>query len=375
MLKNRQNKIILIFFLIFFVCGGFLFFSNQQKTQQAAADDIRLDDQEATIMAIKKIKPAVVSMIIYDYDSVLEIDTANGEVKTPKKRIEKQRGTGFIITQAGYILTNRHVVSGVNRKTAEYRVILNSGKEYYAQFIAEDPIFDLAVLKIFDKNLPKVELGDSNKLEVGTTVLAIGNALGRYENSVTKGIVSALDRSVTASDGSDSFEQLDNVIQTDAKINRGNSGGPLVDLYGRVVGINTATEESGSSISFAIPINDAKIAIDSIIKNGKISRPFLGIQYTMLTPQVAIDNKLKRDSGAWITTEDERKLQAVIPGSPAEKAGLMPGDIIYEVDTIKIEGRNTLFSIIQRFSPGKKIGLKILRGDKILVKIVELGSM
>lgn len=374
MLRNRFYKVILFIFLVLFVYSGFLLF-NQARNGTAIADEFRLDDQEATIRAIKKVKPAVVSIVIYDYDSVVEIETVGGEIKTPKKRIEKQRGTGFIISNAGYILTNKHVVSGVNKKTAEYRVILNSGKEYYAQFIADDPIFDLAVLKIFDKNLPSVELGDSNKLEVGTTVLAIGNALGRYENSVTKGIVSALDRSVAASDGSGTFEQLDNVIQTDAKINRGNSGGPLVDLYGRIIGINTATEESGSLIGFAIPINDAKVTINSIIKNGKISRPFLGIQYVMLTPQIAIDNKLKRESGAWITSDLERGGQPVIPGSPAEKVGLMPGDIIYEVDTIKIEGRTTLLSVVQRFQPGKKIGLKILRGDKIIVRIVELGEM
>lgn len=375
MLKTRFHKIIFIFFIIFFIGCGFLLSDNIRQPQAATAEDFRLDDQEATIRAIKKIKPAVVSIIIYDYDSALEIGTVSGEIKTPKKRMEKQRGTGFIISEAGYILTNKHVVSGINKKTAEYRVILNSGKEYYAQFIAEDPAFDLAVLKIFDKDLPFVELGDSDKLEVGTTVLAIGNALGRYENSVTKGIVSGLDRSVSASDGGKAIEQLDNVIQTDAKINHGNSGGPLADLYGKVVGINTAIEEAGSAIGFAIPINDAKVAIASIIKSGKIDRPYLGVYYLMLTPQIALDNKLMRASGAWITTDSERNATAIIPGSPAEKAGLMAGDIIFEINAKKIEGTNTLLSVIQSFLPGQKIGLKIQRNDKIIIKIVELGNM
>ena len=146
MLKNRIDKIILMIFLVFFISGGFLFFAKEKIYREATAEDFRLDDQEATIRAIKKIKPAVVSIIVYDLDSIIEIETAQGSIKTPKKRVEKQRGTGFIISSAGYILTNRHVVSGIDRKTGEYRVILNSGKEYYAQFIAEDPIFDLAVL-------------------------------------------------------------------------------------------------------------------------------------------------------------------------------------------------------------------------------------
>jgi len=373
--KKYLQKAVLAVIALVFLGGSILFFNPVHNQRALTAQDLRLDDQEATIRAIKKVKPAVVSIVVYDYGSVLEVETGKNKLDLAKKRLEKQRGTGFIVSANGYILTNKHVLFGVNRKSAEYRVILNSGKEYYAQFIAEDPVFDLAVLKIFDKNLPVAELGDSGKLEEGATVLAIGNALGRYENSVTKGIVSGLGRSVVASDGANNTEQLDNVIQVDAKINHGNSGGPLLDLYGRVVGINTAIEEAGSSIGFAIPINDAKIVIDSIVKSGKIKRPYLGVSYIMLTPQDAIDNGLARQNGAWITADKDGGEKALIAGSPAEKAGLAEGDIIFEVNAIKIEGKNTLLSVIQKFQPGKKIGLKIQRGDKILVKTVELGEM
>lgn len=373
MKKNRLENSILFFLLVFVICGGLFLLGNSARYRSAVAEDYRLDDQEATIRAIKKVKDSVASIIVYDYAPIINLESAGNEVKAAPVRMEKQRGTGFIVSADGYILTNKHVLGGVNRQTAEYRVILNSGKEYFAQMIAEDPVYDLAIIKIFDHDLPAAELGDSGKLEVGATVLAIGNALGRYENSVTKGIVSGLGRSLSASDGAKNIEQLDNVIQTDAKINHGNSGGPLVDLYGNVIGINTATEELGTAIGFAIPINDAKPAIRGIITSGKIDRPFLGVYYTMLNPQIAIDNRLARDRGAWISAESGLNIaHAIIPGSPAEKAGLEDGDIIFEINAIKLEGKNTLLSVVQKYLPGQKIGLKIQRNDKVLIKIVEL---
>jgi S1-C subfamily serine protease len=358
--------------LIFVFSAGFA--ANKHwldSSRTATAEDLRLDEQEATIRAINKVMPAVVSIIVYDYKDFVALDVPSGKKEIRKYRKKLGEGTGFLISSDGYILTNKHVVAGADPKTGEYRVILNSGKEYYAQLIGIDPLNDLAVIKIFDKNLPLVELGDSDRLSIGASVIAIGNALGRYDNSATKGIVSAVGRSLVASDQSGYSEALDNLIQTDAKINVGNSGGPLIDLFGRVVGINTAVEAAGSAIGFAIPINDARPVIKSVKERGRIVRPYLGVRYRMLTPLLARDNNLPRTSGAWITA-GESSLPAVVPGSPAAKAGIQAGDIIFEINAIKIKGIHTLLSIVGRYQPGDRIGLKIQRGHKVIIRIVTL---
>ena len=370
-----QNKIIKILLpvLLAGVIGGGVWLAPNIFTAERnlAAEDLQLDEQEATIRAIKKVTPAVVSIIINDYQSVI-IFNQDGAT-TQKQKKQAGSGTGFIISADGYILTNKHVAKAGNPETAEYQIILNSGKKYYAQYIGVDPLKDLGVLKIFDKNLPFVELGDSDKLVQGMSVMAIGNALGKYQNSVTKGIVSALGRSIAASDNRGNVEALDNVIQTDAQINPGNSGGPLIDLSGKVVGVNVAIDESAQSISFAIPINDAKVIIKSIREQNRIVRPRIGIRYVMLTPELATAKNLPRPSGAWIIrAEDDPDSPAILADSPAAKGGLEEGDIIIEVNAIKIEGSNTLFNVIQKYKPGNKIGLKIQRGDKIIIRTIVL---
>lgn len=347
--------------------GGLFLNFYSPETAKLAADNLRLDDQEATVRAINKIMPAVVSIIVIDQQSTIVLNLNTGQQTEKKDKVQKGSGTGFLISPDGLILTNKHVVGVGNEKTADYRVILNSGKQYYAQLIGKDPINDLAVLKIFDKNLPYAQLGDSDKLQIGTTVVAIGNALGRYQNSATKGIISGLGRSIEASDQSGNLaETLDNVIQTDAEINFGNSGGPLVDLAGQVVGINVAIDQSGSAIGFAIPVNDAKPVIKSVREIGRIVRPRLGIRYHMLTPELAQQLKLSKDSGAWISV-NENGVSSVLEGSPADKAGLIPGDIVMEINGIKLQGKTTLISVIQKYKPGDKIGLRVFRDGKIII--------
>ncbi len=335
------------------------------------ADDLLLDEQEATIRAIAKVQPAVVSIIVYDEEEVLSIDIESSIQTIETERVLKGRGTGFIINSDGYIITNKHVVE-VASEAGSYRIIMNSGKQYYAQLIAKDPLNDLAVLKIFDKDLPFVELGDSSSLQTGSSVIAIGNALGLYQNTATKGIVSGLGRSILAEETGGQIEALDNIIQTDTGINHGNSGGPLIDLNGRVVGINVAIDETGSAIGFAIPVNDARVVINSVIENGRIIRPRLGLRYIMLSPEIAIDNKLNRMSGAWITASGAVDDSVIVKDGPADMAGLLPGDIIFEINAIKVEDKDTLLSIIQRYKPGNKIGMKVLRGKKVLILVAEL---
>jgi len=371
---DKIYKKVILFCLIFVVglaVGLFGVNYFQSTVDKAVADNLRLDDQEATIRAINKIVPAVVSIIVYDQETIYILDLMTGQQTQQTSKVEKGSGTGFLISADGLILTNKHIANAGKEGTAEYRIILNSGKQYYAQLIGKDPLNDFAILKIFDKNLPYVNLGDSDKLQLGSTVMAIGNALGRYQNSVTKGIVSGIGRSLIASDQVGNAEALDNVLQTDAGINQGNSGGPLIDLLGNVVGINVAIDQGGSSIGFAIPINDARPVIKSVKEVGRIVRPRLGVRYIMLTPQIAQDNKLSQNSGAWIKKSQDGT-PAILPGSPAEKGGILAGDIIIEINAIKIENKNTLISVINKYKPGNRIGLRIVRDGKIIVKIVVL---
>ena len=374
MIKWRDNLKFKILILLVAVFGAGIFSSVIffKEAEPITAEDLRLDEQEATIRAIKKVMPAVVSIVVYDQNESVLIDLSTGKQQIKKEKAQKGSGTGFLISADGLILTNKHVISIAKEKTAEYKILLSSGKQYYAQLIGKDPINDLAVLKIFDKNLPFVELGSSDNLQIGTTVIAIGNTLGRYQNSATKGIVSGLGRSIEASDQSGNAEALDNVIQTDAEINMGNSGGPLIDLAGKVVGINVAIDQSGSSIGFAIPVDDAKPVIRTVREIGRIVRPRLGVRYIMLTPEIAEEKKLKKTSGALVLKDDESGAPAVLPDSPAEKGGLADGDIILEINGIKLEGKNTLLSVVQRYKPGDKLGMKIQRGEKIIIKTVTL---
>lgn len=370
---TKKNAIvILVVFIIGLAFGVFCSdFINSKIVKTGIAEDLRLDDQEATIRAIQKVIPAVVNIIVYDYEEHILIDLTTGVQTVEKEKEQKGSGTGFLISDDGFIITNKHVINAGDDETAEYRIILNSGKKYYAQLIGRDAVKDLAVLKIFDKDLPFVELGDSDKLQIGTTVIAIGNALGRYQNSATKGIVSGTGRDLEASDEFGNSEFLNNVIQVDAEINLGNSGGPLIDLYGKVVGINVAIDEAGSSLGFAIPINDASTVIKSVQERGRIVRPRLGVHYLMITPELELENDLARDTGALIVHLEDGS-EGILLNSPADKGGLAEGDIIFEINAIKIEGKNNLFSIIQKYKPGDRIGLKIQRGEKVIIRIVTL---
>jgi serine protease Do len=226
--------------------------------------------------------------------------------------------------------------------------------------LAKDPVQDLAILKIEGSDFPIVRLGDSDSLQIGQTVIAIGNALGEFQNTVSVGVISGLGRTITASGGG-MIETLEDIIQTDAAINPGNSGGPLLNLKGEVIGINTAVSLEGQNIGFTIPINKAKNDITQVKDLGKIVYPFLGVRYIIITPDIQKENNLSVDYGALIISGQGSDEQAVYPNSPAQKAGLKEKDIILEINGEKITTVNPLSKIISNYKVGDEINLKVLR--------------
>jgi S1-C subfamily serine protease len=277
-------------------------------------------------------------------------------------------GSGFIVSPDGLIITNKHVVAD---KTAEYAVFLNDGKKYAAKVVARDPVNDLAVLKIGGVKLPYLKFANSDAIQVGQTAIAIGNALGQFNNTVSVGVVSGLARSVTAGNMSGMSEQLDNVIQTDAAINPGNSGGPLLNLDGRVIGVNVAVAQGSQNIGFSLPANLAKSVVDSVQKNaGKIIRPYLGIRYTAVTPELKDANHLMVDYGMLVLRGSSKDELAVAPGSPADKAGILENDIILEADGKKLTSDVSLSNLVRDHKVGDTMALKVLsKGTTKTVKI------
>lgn len=395
---DKRNFIIflLIIFLVGFLggvigglsIGGSLFegVSERLKTSnshlgESAEYSPQTSQEQAVISVFKDVSPSVVSIIItkdlpifeqYYINPFEEFEEFFGgdpfQFRIPQfrqKGTEKKEiggGTGFIVSSDGLILTNRHVVSD---ESADYTVLTNDGKRFSAKVLARDPLQDIAIIKI-EKNdsLVPIKLGDSDKLQIGQAVIAIGNVLGEFRNSVSVGVISGLGRTITAQEGSGSVETLEDVIQTDAAINKGNSGGPLLNLKGEVIGINTAMVYGAQNIGFAIPINKAKRSIEQIKDFGKIVYPFLGVRYVLINETIQKDNNLPVDYGAWLLSSQEQK--AVIPGSAAEKAGLKEKDIILELGGEKITPDNSLAKLISKRKPGEKVTLKVLRGKEEL---------
>lgn len=276
-------------------------------------------------------------------------------------------GTGFIVSDGGIIVTNRHVVPV---GTTEVTVTLADGTKFTDVSVigrtSAGNSLDVAFLKINDlkgKRLTAVKLGDSSKMQVGDKVVAIGNALGQFQNTVTAGIISGFGRDVTAADSSGaSAENLSDLFQTDAAINPGNSGGPLVNINGEVIGINTAVAGGAQNIGFAIPINDVKGLIDGVLSSGELKQPYLGVRYISLTDDIAYQYNLPLNRGAYIAPGGNQ--ESILPGSPAAKAGLQEKDIITKVNDIQIDEKTNLSSALSRFKVGDSVTLSVVRAGK-----------
>ena len=314
-------------------------------SEQAGLQALQAEEQ-ATIAVVQSVTPSVVSILIE-------------ETALDGQRYEVGGGTGFFVSADGLILTNKHVVSD---DVASYVVVTSDGVEHDATVLAKDLFLDLAVVKIDGSDYQAVSLGDSDALKIGQTVIAIGNSLAEFENSATKGIISGIDRTITAGSWMSGDEEvIEQAIQTDAAINQGNSGGPLINLKSEVIGINTAISVEGQSLGFAIPINVAKSVISDVIAEGRIVRPWLGVRYNMIDKELKQEFDLTESQGALIMLEDSGSGDTVIDGSPADKAGLKPGDVIIFVDGVALSNQHSLGIVINQYDPGDVIVLLIHR--------------
>ncbi len=341
----------------------------------SASQTITVTEESATTEVVKTAGPAVVSIVIskaVGQQPSFGFNEFGFFAIPPEQQGETElqqvgAGTGFFVSSDGWVMTNKHVVTD---ETATYSVLTNDGKSYEAKVMAQDPANDIALLKIEISGAPHLQFAESSSLQLGQHVIAIGNSLGQYQNTVTSGIVSGIGRSIRAGGGGFS-EQLDGVIQTDAAINQGNSGGPLLSLTGLVVGINTAVDQGGQSIGFAIPADDAKSALESYQQNGKIVRPYLGVRYVMVTESLAEVENLGRDYGALLISGARPTDFAVIPNSPADKAGLQEDDIILELGGKRLDEDNSLAKALKAYQPGDQVEAKIFRaGAESTVTIV-----
>ncbi len=322
-----------------------------------------LKEENAVINVVDKVTPSVVTVGVKKTQRFINRDSFSfdpfglfGPQLQPEireKQIEQDIGSGFILSEEGLVVTNKHVINDLQ---AEYTVITSSDEELKVEKIYRDPINDLAILKVTPgSELQPIELGDSDNLKVGQVVIAIGTALGEFRSTVTTGVISGLGRGINAGTPfSGISEELNNVIQTDAAINPGNSGGPLLDSLGRVIGVNVAVSQSGENIGFAIPINLVKESIDNFEATGKFSRGFLGVRYQMLDKKTAILNSVPQ--GAYVVE--------IVPDSPAEKAGISENDIVVEIDGEKLTEKNGLSEIISKKKVGTEIVIKVYKNGE-----------
>lgn len=322
------------------------------SNNQPSNDGNSLNFTEGSIADIaSKVSPSVVSI-------VTEVRTASffGTTST-----STAAGTGMIVTSDGYVLTNKHVIDGAR----SIQIILDDGTTYDdVTVVGTDPLSDVAFLKIADaKDLPTVTLGDSKTITAGQPVIAIGNALGQFQNTITYGIISGVGRSITASNGdSTSAENLTDMIQTDAAINAGNSGGPLVNAAGEVIGINTATSNNADGIGFAIPISSVKGMLQNIIDHQTATRSYMGVYYINITPEVAKTYNLPVTAGAYVYSPSQ--YSAIIKDGPAAKAGLKDKDIITKINGVAVGASSSVASLIGEYQPGDTIQITVLRDGK-----------
>ncbi len=368
-MKSISKKSIILFFVA--LVAGFSIgmglnvdFPDIQEAEMETGDLIETETETETETEDQQIEEEGDEIDYYQPEITHEeriVETVENEIKGVVSVEMRERdigGSGFFISSDGYILTNRHVVS----QTGSYYVVTHDGEELDAELVSEDPIRDIAFLKVEGEDFHVSELGDSDGLRLGQTSIAIGYVLGELKNSVSVGVVSGLVRDIWAREGW-RYERLEGMIQTDAAINLGNSGGPLLNLKGEVIGINTAKDVQADNVGFAIPINQAKKSIQSVLEHGKVISPYLGVRYMMIDEQEQRMRNLPIDYGALIVRGGPGS-PAVDPGTPAQEAGLREGDIITRMDGVKIDSENPLWEVIMNYMPGDSVEIEYMRGDE-----------
>ena len=340
---------------------------------------------------VEKASPAVVSVVALKDMSEYYNQTSFGPFQffgeTPQTQepsepddseptlSEVSSGTGFIVTADGLVVTNKHVVSD---EEATYVVIFDDGTQLDAEVLARDTLNDIALLQITGEDdrlgaLPSLSFADSDQIQAGAPVLAIGNALGEYSNTTTSGIISATDRQIVASGAGFGSESLVNLIQTDAAINPGNSGGPLLNLAGEVVGMNTAIDTTASGIGFAIPANDIAVVLKSYQENGEIVRAFFGVRYVPVTPRLQAHFSLEVDHGAYVIGDPDAG-PGVVADSPAAKAGIKEGDVQLSVGGEALTDSFSLQNAIASYSVGDVVQVEVWRDGELLTVEVTLAK-
>lgn len=342
--------------------GARFYFDSPNEAQQTENARRVINEESELISSIAEdVGPSVVSVNVLS--NTRQTNPLTGEILA-----QESAGTGFIVSSDGYVMTNRHVIpSGATEVT----VTMADGTELDDVTVVgrteDGDSLDVAFLKINDAKgttLRPVELGDSDQMKVGDMVVAIGNALGQFQNTVTSGIISGYGRSVVASGGEAGDENLQNLFQTDAAINQGNSGGPLVNAEGHVIAINTAVATGeAENVGFAIPINDARGLIQGITRKGEFLRPYIGVRYVQLTPEAAEEFNIEQTEGAYIATGDNGE-PAILPNSPAAEAGLKAKDIIIEINGTKVTSNKPLTSVVGRFAVGETVTITYIRGGQ-----------
>lgn len=367
---SKTGKYIAAIFLLFAGCfaaglsGGYIasHFSSTTATvidRNSSQDGNTLisKEEEDISTVASKVSPSVVSIVTRAQSKSLFGSQAF-----------EGAGTGIIVSKDGYILTNKHVISDASRVS----VISNDGTVYDSvKVIGTDPLNDLAFLKVNGvNNFKPAVLGDSSSIRIGQKVVAIGNSLGEFQNTVTFGIISGTGRPVAAQGGG-AVETLTDLLQTDAAINPGNSGGPLTNLSGQVIGVNTAIAEDAQSIGFSIPINSAKGLLKNLLATGKVQRAFLGINYIHIVPEVAKKYNLPVKKGAYVYADNA---PAIVSGSPADKVDIREKDIITKVGDLEVGERGSLATLVSEYSVGDKVQLEVLRNGKKMTVTVALAA-
>lgn len=381
-LKKLNNKFFYAFCVIVIsfgagYAGAVLQYQHQNLATAQVKEIVDTTGGQLTSVIANAVSPSVVSI-----NATQTTQTTNlfGQNQSSQ---EESEGTGIIVSANGYVITNRHVVPA---GTTSVSLTMSDGTVLNNVTIvgetSQSDSLDIAVLKINNppSNLQPALLGNSNAIVIGDSVVAIGNALGEFQNTVTSGIISGRGRSIQAGDSTNIFttdtETLQDMIQTDAAINSGNSGGPLINSSGQVIGVNTAVASDGAqNIGFSIPINDVKGIIKGVLATGKFERPYLGVYYISITPTVAKQYSLNVSSGAYIPTTSQNQNQSpIVTNSPASQAGLQGGDVIESVNGATVNQNTSLVSMIDQNQTGTKVNLSVLRNGVVMNIPITIGS-